>query len=310
MSPGETGGPAGDQRSDGHSSEDHRAVDRDDEGRRVRVEYLAPAELDAAIREYPVAYLPLGSIEFHSSHLPVGLDALNAHGLCVRAAANRGGLVLPPIYQGTGGGHTAYPWTIMIEPADDIRPALERNLARLQEFGVRVAVLFTGHFADEQLDLIDRIAAQWSADPAHRMAVVATGVNRCETSPIAPDHAGVFETTLLYSMWPELVHVDRLPRSPSASGASQPESSTDDRDNPANELWGIFGPDPRQFDRSRAAELREHLVRWLSDIAEDRLTNLRSAPDRGNSDEARSDEAHSANQGSSINEEGSTTWPK
>ena len=75
----------------------------------VQAEFLLPHEVDAALAARSVVYLPLGSVEFHSAHLPIGLDGLNAHGVCLRAAARSGGIVLPTLYYGVGGGHTAYP---------------------------------------------------------------------------------------------------------------------------------------------------------------------------------------------------------
>lgn len=184
--------------------------------REVRVERLAPAELDSALADSSVVYLPLGSLEFHGPHLPIGLDALNAHGVCVAAAERSGGIVLPALYQGVGGGHTEYPWTIMMPSADSIRTIIRDTLRRLEQFGVKRAVLFTGHFADEQLALVDELAAKWNdtgtpSELRHRMLVLGTGVNRCASASLAPDHAGTFETMLLHSLSPELVHLDRLP---------------------------------------------------------------------------------------------------
>ncbi len=234
----------------------------------VRAEYLAPVELEAAVAAYPVAYLPLGTLEFHSSHLPIGLDALNAHGLCIGAAQARGGIVLPPIYQGIGGGHSDYPWTIMMTSEEALRSNVEQTLAKLEQFGFRVGVVFTGHFADEQLALIDSIAGEWSNNSVHTMQVLAMGVNRCETAPLAPDHAGIFETTLLHSFWPELVHVHRLP-----SQTEHPGTDPDGdpmglhRHDPTHPLWGIFGPDPRTFDPSTSADLRNAMVTWLAESA-------------------------------------------
>lgn len=233
--------------------------------RQVQAEYLAPAELDAALAAAPVAYLPLGSLEFHSSHLPIGLDALNAHGVCVLAAERIGGIVLPPVYQGTGGGHSDYPWTIMMASADGIRSHLAQTLRRLEAFGIRLAVLFTGHFADEQLAMIDEIAGDWRGSAGHTMDVIATGVNRSHATPIAPDHAGVFETSLLHSLWPELVHLERLPSladHPSIDPGGDDQGTH--RHDPAHPLWGVFGPDPRGLDLARSGVLRDAMVTWLS----------------------------------------------
>jgi creatinine amidohydrolase len=234
--------------------------------REVRAELLSPEELDAALAVAPVVFVPLGSLEFHSSHLPIGLDALNAHGVCVGAALAGGGIVLPALYQGLGGGHSDYPWTIMMQSAAGIRSHLEQTLVRLEVFGVRRAVLFTGHFADEQLAMIDDIAARWNLAESHTLTVIATGVNRCPTSPIAPDHAGIFETSLVHALHPDLVHLDRLP-----SAIDRPGGDPDGnpagvhRHDPAHPLWGIFGPDPRGLDLSSSGAVRDALVDWLAE---------------------------------------------
>lgn len=228
--------------------------------RRVRAELLAPAELDAAIAAAPVAYLPLGTLEFHGPHLPIGLDALNAHEICIRSAVQGGGIVLPPVYQGFGGGHSDYPWTIMMAEGSGIRAHLEQTLAKLQSFGVRLAVVFTGHFADEQLALIDDLAEDWNS-AGNQMVVYATGVNRSD-APLGADHAGIFESTLLAAFEPDLVHLDRLPdRTVHPDPGGDPQGTQ--RHDPAHPLWGIFGPDPREADLDRSSTLRDGLVDWL-----------------------------------------------
>ncbi len=185
----------------------HLTVDPQDL-RAVQAEYLLPHEIAAALAVRSVVYLPLGSIEFHGAHLPIGLDGLNAHGVCLRAAASSGGIVLPTLYSGTGGGHTGYPWTIMV-PSRTIADLLGQSLQRLADFGVRLAVLFTGHFADDQLLLIDSVADEWNQRESS-LRVLALSINRTGAS-MPPDHAGVFETSVLSALWPDRVDLERLP---------------------------------------------------------------------------------------------------
>ena len=59
--------------------------------RSVQAELLLPHEIASALAARSVVYLPLGSVEFHSAHLPIGLDGLNAHGVCTRAAISTAG---------------------------------------------------------------------------------------------------------------------------------------------------------------------------------------------------------------------------
>jgi creatinine amidohydrolase len=242
------------------------------EFRDVRAELLLPHELEAAVASHPVAYLPLGSLEFHGAHLPIGLDALTAHGICLRAASRAGGIVFPPLYQGTGGGHTRYPWTVMMKSGEELRELIWQSLQRLQDFGFKVAVVITGHFADEQLALIDDIGNSWRSDSSNAMRVLSLAVNRCEDSPIEPDHAGVFETSLLAAMSPELVQIDRLPLL-ADNPAMDPggDNRGTHRHDPSHPLWGVFGPDPRGYRPGDGQELLESMVSWLAGVASSSL---------------------------------------
>jgi creatinine amidohydrolase len=230
----------------------------------VRAELLSPAELDARIAAQPTAYLPLGTLEFHGPHLPIGLDALTAHAVCVAAAAHTGGIVLPAVYQGFGGGHGHYPWTMMMADGGGIRAHIEATLERLREFGVSTAVVFSGHFAPEQLDMIDALAADWNASGASPR-VVATAVNRCAISPLPPDHAGQFEATLLAGSAAELVHLDRLPDA-DMHPANDPDGDPYGvhRHEQSHPLWGVFGPDPRTADLDSGPSLLALFGQWLA----------------------------------------------
>lgn len=225
------------------------------------VELLSPEQIEARLAANPVAYLPLGTLEYHGPHLPIGLDALTAYGICRAAAESHGGIVLPAYYQGVGGEHTAYPWTIMSSAPDAIETLLGETLARLSELGVRRAVILSGHFADEQRDLITRVADRWNATGAP-LSVVARTLGQAPEPPVAPDHAGRFESLVLSAIDPELVHVELLP-DPQAHPAPADEDPygavRHERDHP---LHGIFGADPRNLDFENAAPLLNHLVRW------------------------------------------------
>lgn len=227
----------------------------------VQAELLSAAELAHTVARQPIAYVPLGAYEFHGPHLPMGLDALNAHGVCRVAAARSGGIVLPPLFYGTGGGHREYPWTIMMASPEPILSLLNTTLARLQDFGVRLVVLFSGHFADEQLDMIQRIEEEWN-EAGSTMRVIARAVN----IPLGPglpvpDHAGVFESALLSNFAPELVHIDRLPP---IEEAPSPDPGGDEsgphRHDPQHPLWGVFGADPRRLDSGQNLRLLDALV--------------------------------------------------
>lgn len=222
-----------------------------------QIERLRPQQIRAALAETSLIYLPLGTIEWHSEHLPVGLDALTAHGMCLRAAALTGGLVWPPLYYGTGGGHGAFPWTVMMPDDTEIAALLRHTLRRLADMKVARVVLFSGHFAEEQLAMIDAIAADWNAagQPPH---LLATAVNRALITDFPPDHAGLFETTLLAGLAPDLVELGQLPPITAQDAAI-------DRFDPASPIWGVVGADPRLAPPITPTKLVARLTRWLAD---------------------------------------------
>ncbi len=227
-----------------------------------QLELLRPGQIADEMAKCPRAWLPLGTIEYHSHHLPVGLDGLQAHALCLDAAELAGGLVYPPLWWGTGGGHGSYPWTVMMPQAEEIEAILGNTLSRLDSFSVRQAVLFTGHFADEQLAMISRIAADWNAK-GRRLVAKAFGVNGNPNAPMPPDHAGLFETTLLAAIQPHTVDISLLPSARPQEAGEDPYGPQ--RHDPAHSLHGIFGSDPRAFAPEQAQNLRRLMAQWLAE---------------------------------------------
>jgi creatinine amidohydrolase len=49
----------------------------------------------------------------------------------------------------TGGGHASYPWSIMMNSGAELGTQLATVLDRLHSFGIRLSIVFTGHFAPE-----------------------------------------------------------------------------------------------------------------------------------------------------------------
>ncbi len=213
------------------------------------------------VEKLPIAYIPLGIYEWHGELFPVGLNALTApwH---LPANCNCGRQrCTAAMYYGCGGGHRAYPWTIIPSQPVHIEPLLDFTLQRLETNGVKLSVLFSGHFAPTQLDMIDRLAQKWN-DQNRALRVFATAVNRVEGLSLAPDHAGIFETTLLSAIWPELIHLNRLP---SLNKALLQDNDVWEagRHDPKHPIWGVVGPDPRHFKPEEAEPLLDATVAWL-----------------------------------------------
>lgn len=230
----------------------------------VRMERMLPHQIEAAMRAKSLIYIPLGAIEYHGLHLPIGLDSLTSHGLCLRVAQEIGGMVMPPLYYGMTGSIGHHPWTILVESETEFNALLRTTLRRLQDFGVDQAVIFTGHFGRRQLAALDLLEQQWK-DENHTMGLRCLSINRCAEAKLTGDHGAIFETSVLAQLHPELVQLDRLPSQETAP-ADDPDGNSwgEHRRDPANVLFGILGDDPRDYDAPQAEELLETLVRWFA----------------------------------------------
>jgi creatinine amidohydrolase len=67
---------------------------------KVHYLHLRPDEFLKRIAQRSVAYLPLGTLEWHGPHNPLGGDALLSTELFERAATRFGGIVFPPLFLG------------------------------------------------------------------------------------------------------------------------------------------------------------------------------------------------------------------
>ena len=68
----------------------------------VKVKYseMFSSEFEEAINKTPIAYLPLGTLEWHGEHLPLGTDLIESEKLMLEIAQRCGGIVLPPLFLG------------------------------------------------------------------------------------------------------------------------------------------------------------------------------------------------------------------
>ena len=185
----------------------------------VQMQFMRPAQLEKAIREFPAAYVPFGLIEWHGLHLPLGNDALKAHAILVKTAEQFGGAVYPPIYF-----HDGFPQQFLV-------PLLTELFQRLKKTGFRVIMGVSGHNVRGQIDMINKALEPVLADGT------AAGIGLWEvTLSQGPesntDHAAKWETSNMMFFYPELVELGALGDGPLAPDMKAPD--------------GIGGLDPRK----------------------------------------------------------------
>lgn len=181
-------------------------------GREVRLEFLRPREIDEARTACPAIFQPLGTIEWHGVHNVVGVDAIKAHALCIRAAQQGGGVVAPPLYGGVGGLNE--PHTFVMDPEDNVfsrllRPWLEQLCREMARDGYRAILILTGHYGAAQQIVVRETAVRMS----RTLAIPVLGTPEyflALDENYVGDHAAWGETSLMMHLYPDTVELSRL----------------------------------------------------------------------------------------------------
>ena len=207
--------------------------------REVRYERLRPAQIVAARQACPVVYVPIGTLEWHGVHNPVGADTLQAEGLALMCAQQGGGLVFPPLYYGESrlealmeanardreqiAGQMALSpdnFTAERQPFSATEQALNYHklllhiLVEAETLGFELGVLVPGHYP-----LIDHARAavlQFNQrEYSKRNGMLAWAcvdyLLLREQYENAGDHAAGWETSHLMALHPEMVDLSLLP---------------------------------------------------------------------------------------------------
>ncbi|MCB0686440.1 MAG: creatininase family protein [Saprospiraceae bacterium] len=229
----------------------------------LQLERLIPEQIYASLNKRSIVYIPLGAIEWHGLHLPIGLDSMTSHGLCLRMADKVGGLVMPPLYYGMTGSIGHHPWTILLEQESTFLAIIRDTLNRLEAFDVKLAVVFTGHFGKRQLAALEQLNKDWPRE-SHSMKLLVLSINQCPEAEMKGDHGAIFETSLLKQLHPDLVQMDKLPHQ-KAFPANDPDGDSwgPHRRDPQNILFGILGDDPRDYDDKKAQKLLKTICDWF-----------------------------------------------
>ncbi len=185
----------------------------------VQMQFMRPDQLEAAAREFPVVYVPFGLIEWHGRHLPLGNDALKAHGILVKTAEHFGGVVYPPVYFHNGFDQNKFV------------PVLTELFERLKKTGFRVIIGVSGHNVRGQIDMINQ-ALKPVTDDGTVAGVGLWEITLSKSQESGSDHAAKWETSNMMFLYPDLVDMSTLGTGPLAPNMKPPD--------------GIGGLDPRK----------------------------------------------------------------
>lgn len=107
-------------------------------------ENLTAKEFKDAVRETGVCILPMGVLEKHGDHLPLGTDYLNAHRLATLASEHESAVVFPPFYFGQIFEAKCFPGTVTLK-SKLLLELVQNVLDEIGRNGFKKIILFNTH---------------------------------------------------------------------------------------------------------------------------------------------------------------------
>ena len=211
--------------------------------------------------------LPIGILEKHGPHLPLGTDLINVRYAAQHAAEQEYAIVFPPYYFGQIFEAKHEPGTVAYSRSLELN-LLQETTDEMARNGCKKIIIVNGHGGNESL--LPFFAQSQLEKPHDYVVYIQWGANKSPHNPLKKDsldmHAGQSETSNTMISRPDLVHIDR---------AGQ-ESGADQKHDPLPETiytgiwWYARFPEHYSGDGTIASkELGEADMKlWVSTIAE------------------------------------------
>jgi creatinine amidohydrolase len=168
----------------------------------------------------PVLLLPVGAVEPHGPHAPLGTDPIISMGMCERAAARLAddpsirALILPPLPYGVTRYAAAFAGAVGVAEAT-LHALVVDVCASLVEQAFRWIVVVNNHFEPEHVATLKR-----AVGTIHERTGVRVGyldlLRRRNAERLTAEfraascHAGQYETSLVLADHPDLVDLERM----------------------------------------------------------------------------------------------------
>lgn len=257
---------------------------------------LTTEDIAALDRRRCVAVLPVGAIEQHGPHLPLGTDSYIAEGIVAKAlslAVEAVEVLLLPLQQiGHSPEHGDFHGTLGQE-AETLLAAWTRIGSDLARSGVRKLLIFNAHGGQPQI--VDLVAQRLRS--RHGMLVVRANYMAwpLPDGVIDPDeqahghHGGTLETSIMLALRPDLVRMDKAADFASSARELASRHARFGHGGRLGFAWQAQDLNPRGVVGNAAAASAdigerliahhaERLAELITDAAAFDLENLRSGP--------------------------------
>lgn len=162
------------------------------------------------IEENPpaVALLPVGSIEQHGPHAPLGTDLLIAEEVATRGVSDSDHetVVCPAVPIGVAEEHRNFAGSLWVSP-DSFRAYVREIVNSLVHHGIQSVVLVNGHGGN--VDALEEVAASIERHSDSR-CVAFTWFDSLTDPPFPMGHGGALETAAMLAIDEDTIRGDRV----------------------------------------------------------------------------------------------------
>ena len=209
-------------------------------------EWMSPLRIQARRKKADIAFLPLGALEWHGLHNPIGTDGVKSHALCCEAARKlEGGIVFPTLYWGlprdsfnvSTGSDKTISLSAKAFGTDEGRVKgfcnhggldhqdqwlfyqrlLRMSLEQIAGFGFKSVYIWAGHGPLPHWIQPVAITFARASKMAGRLVTVDWGSERV-TAGLSGNHGGKLETSLVMAAEEDAVHLEDLEANPEYMG--------------------------------------------------------------------------------------------
>lgn len=228
----------------------------------MRIDEMSSADFAKAVKKDPIVFLPIGAIEAHGPHLPLGTDTYQPEFVVKEVSQRVGGLIAPTINYGQHSSTRTFPGTLDIT-FDTLRALVIDVLAALQRNGIAKVVVVSGH-----LGSIHRSAIKLACELAARQGLKVMMLSDYELAYLKkedvceglPDgHGGIVETSRMIDIRPDLVSENR-------TAGEFVDSRFMVHADPKQCLPQGFAGDARRASKEKGRLVNEYVVNELTDL--------------------------------------------
>jgi creatinine amidohydrolase len=215
----------------------------------------------------PLVILPVGALEAHGPHLPLGADQLQAEATARELAERVDALIAPTIPYGSAPGARRFAGTVSLTMAQ-LEGHVLGVLSELARMGVRRILVLSGHAERGHMAALREAADEtMRTHPSVRVVVLSdydfVYELRGKDSPPGDGHAGLLETSRVLAIAPETVGTARpsvvLGRSPFLPG---PATETEWPES----VMGDTAPASAELGRKVQAHVVDRLVETVHSV--------------------------------------------